>query len=146
MLTPSRPRSFIVTRYVLLLVALAIAFTLTGFPSRVLHSYEVNQRARQLEERLSALKHENELLQQELARRRTDEYVRTLAKERLGLVQPGEEVVLLPLDRSLRGDAFGTVMAVPASEGTRPLPEDDGYDPEWGYLPKWINLLRHPAR
>jgi cell division protein FtsB len=135
-----------VTRYVLLLVALAIAFTLTGFPARVLHSYEVNQRARQLEEQLAALKRENELLQQELAWRRTDEYVRTTAKENLGLVQPGEEVVLLPLDRSSRDEALDTDMAGLETAGTRSLPAEDGYDPEWGYLPKWINLLRHPAR
>ena len=78
--TPAR-----VTKYVLLIAGLVIAATLTGFPARVLSSYEVNQRVLALEQRLAARQAENESLQHELARRHTEAYIRTMAKERLGL-------------------------------------------------------------
>ena len=131
--TPAR-----VTKYVLIAAGLAIAVTLTGFPARVLNSYEVNQRVLVLEERLAAREAENAALQQELTRRGTEAYIRTVAKERLGLVEPGESLVLLPLDGVRAANMPGrTSVAAP----DRPLAETP-YDSEWGYFLQWLALLR----
>jgi cell division protein FtsB len=131
--TPAR-----VTKYVLLLAGLAIIATLTGFPARVLNSYEVNQRVIVLEQRLAARQEENEALQQELARRGTETYIRTMAKERLGLVEPGEELVLLPLDGE-RTQKTQEKTSVPVKDLLVPATP---YDPEWGYFLEWIALLK----
>ena len=131
--TPAR-----VTKYVLLIAGLVIAATLTGFPARVLNSYEVNQRVLALEQRLAARRAESEALQQELARRGTESYIRTMAKERLGLVEPGEELVLLPLD----GERTVSTMEK-TSVPVKDLPvAETPYDAEWGYFLEWVALLK----
>ena len=131
--TPAR-----VTKYVLLIAGLVIAATLTGFPARVLNSYEVNQRVLALEQRLAARQAENEALHHELARRHMESYVRTMAKERLGLVEPGEELVLLPLEGE-RTDTSREKTSVP--EKDLPIAETP-YDAEWGYFLEWVALLK----
>ena len=135
---PNDRASARVTRYVLLLAGLVIAATLTGFPARVLNSYEVNQRVLVLEQRLAARQAENEALQHELARRKTESYVRTVAKERLGLVEPGEELVLLPLEG---GRTVATLEKTSVPVKDLPVTETP-YDAEWGYFLEWITLLR----
>lgn len=135
---PNDRTSARVTKYVLLIAGLVIAATLTGFPARVLNSYEVNQRVLALEQRLAARQAENEALQHELARRHTESYIRTMAKERLGLVEPGEELVLLPLDGD-RTDASLERTSVPVQA---PLLAETAYDAEWGYFLEWVALLK----
>lgn len=131
--TPAR-----VTKYVLLIAGLVIAATLTGFPARVLNSYEVNQRVLALEQRLAARQAENEALHHELARRNTESYIRTMAKERLGLVEPGEELVLLPLDGE-RTDTSRERTIVPERDL---MIAETPYDAEWGYFLEWVALLK----
>ncbi len=135
---PNDRTSARVTKYVLLIAGLVIAATLTGFPARVLNSYEVNQRVLVLEQRLAARQAENEALQHELARRHTESYIRTMAKERLGLVEPGEELVLLPLD----GDRTDTASAKTNIPVQPPLLTETAYDAEWGYFLEWVALLK----
>ncbi|MCY4437050.1 MAG: septum formation initiator family protein [Chloroflexi bacterium] len=135
---PNDRTSARVTKYVLLIAGLVIAATLTGFPARVLNSYEVNQRVLALEQRLAARQAENESLQHELARRHTEAYIRTMAKERLGLVEPGEELVLLPLDGD-RPDSAMENTSVPVKDL---LISDTPYDAEWGYFLEWVALLK----
>ena len=127
-----------VTRFVLLLAGLVIAVTLTGFPARVLNSYEVNQRVLVLEQRLAEREAENAALQQELARRGTESYVRTVAKERLGLVEPGEALLLLPLDGVRAASAPGRTNAAAAVRSPAATP----YDAEWGYFLQWLEMLK----
>ena len=127
-----------VTRFVLLAAGLVIAVTLTGFPARVLNSYEVNQRVLVLEERLAARQAENAALQKELARRGTEAYIRTMAKERLGLVEPGEELLLLPLD----GVRAATALAQTNVAAPDLAAPETPYDAEWGYFLQWLALLR----
>ncbi len=135
---PNDKTSARVTKYVLLIAGLAIVATLTGFPARVLNSYEVNQRVLMLEQRLETRQTEHEALQQELARRGTDSYIRTVAKERLGLVEPGEELVLLPLDGQRTENTLEKT-SVPVKDL---LVTETPYDPEWGYFLEWIALLQ----
>lgn len=135
---PNDRKSARVTKYVLLFAGLVIAATLTGFPARVLNSYEVNQRVLALEQRLAARQAENVSLQHELARRRTEAYIRTVAKERLGLVEPGEELVLLPLD----GDRTDTSLEKTSVPVKDLLVKETPYDAEWGYFLEWIVLLK----
>jgi cell division protein FtsB len=130
--TPAR-----VTKYVLLVAGLVIAATLTGIPARVLNSYEVNQRVLVLEQRL-ATRQANYALQQELARRGTEAYIRTVAKERLGLVEPGEELVLLPLDGE-RSQSRLERTSVPLKDLQV---TETPYDAEWGYFLEWLALLK----
>ena len=127
-----------VTRYVLIVVGVLIALTLTGFPARILSSYEVNERVSELEQRLAELKKERTALTQELGRRRTDAYVRITAIEKLGLVAPGEELMLLPRDPEETGIAVRQHKA--DEPGASPVP--DPADGQWGYLSRWLNLLR----
>lgn len=135
---PNDRTSARVTKYVLLIAGLVIAAALTGFPARVLNSYEVNQRVLVLEQRLAARQAENEALQHELARRHTESYIRTMAKERLGLVEPGEELVLLPLD----GDRTDSALARTSVPVQTPLLVETAYDAEWGYFLEWVALLK----
>ena len=87
---------------------------------------------------LAARQAENEALQQELAHRGTESYIRTMAKERLGLVEPGEELVLLPLD----GERTVSTMEK-TSVPVKDLPvAETPYDAEWGYFLEWITLLK----
>ena len=91
-----------------------------------------------LEQRLATRQAENYALQQELARRGTEAYIRTVAKERLGLVEPGEELVLLPLDGE-RSQSRLERTSVPLKDLQV---TDTPYDAEWGYFLEWLTLLK----
>ncbi len=131
--TPAR-----VPKYVLVVAGLVIAGTLAAIPARVLNSYEVNQRVLVLEQRLAVREEENAALQQELARRGTTAYVRMVAKERLGLVEPGEELVLLPLEANSAQQRLERTSVPVQDRGITVTP----YDAEWGYFLEWLALLR----
>ena len=80
-------------RRVMLLVVLAGAAFVLFFPSRQL----VAQRAHigELEQRLAELHAENEMLDEDVARLTDPSELETLARERLGLVRPGERAYVV---------------------------------------------------
>ena len=65
-------------------------------------------------------------------------YIRTVAKERLGLVEPGEELVLLPLDGE-RSESRLERTSVPLKDLQV---TETPYDTEWGYFLEWLTLLK----
>ncbi len=114
-------------RRILLAVGLLIAGFLVFFPARQV----IDQRTQigRLEARLAALETENDRQAAEAERLQDPEELELLARERLGMVRPGEQAYLF----------------VPGTEPT-PAPDPEAADPEPGILARWwaglVRLVR----
>lgn len=108
-------------RLVVAVVALAGMFVLF-FPARAL----VSQRERigELEERRSALRSENAKLATQVARLEDPEQLEVLARERLGLVRPGERAYFVE----------------PTQTPPPPAPKVED-DSAWGKVWSWVTSL-----
>lgn len=133
MRTATRPRAEeavrtpVGQRRILLAVGLLIAGFLVFFPARQV----IDQRTQigRLESRLTALQTENERLATEAERLQDPEELELLARERLGMVRPGEQVYLF----------------VPGTEPS-PSPAAEEADPGPGIIGRWwaglVRLVR----
>jgi cell division protein FtsL len=75
-------------------VAVVTAFVLTYYPVAKVQYRETREEAR-LQSELNALKQRNARLRRQVATLRTPEGVEDFARSRLGLVKPGEHVVVV---------------------------------------------------
>lgn len=110
----------------LLVLGVGVAAFLLFFPARQLVGQQ--QRIHQLEGRLEALQRENRELSQEVERLSDPEELELIARERLGLVEPGERLY-----------AF---TPTPSPEPT-PEPGAAGGEPFWSRAWSWlVSLVR----
>ena len=98
-------------RRVMLLIVLAGAAFVLFFPSRQL----IAQRAHigELEHRLAELRAENDMLDEDVARLTDPSELETLARERLGLVRPGERAYVVEPVRPKETRRAATVREAP---------------------------------
>ena len=108
---------------VLLIVALAV--TLAGiFPFRQILAQ--NRQVENSQNKLTALRQENEVIQQQIDDLMTDAGVEQMAREQLGMVEPGEIGV--------------TIESPPGSELPEPLDPDASFD-DRGFMQKLWDFL-----
>jgi cell division protein FtsB len=78
-----------------------LLYALLATGQKAVENYRLNQQADELRAQVVSLRDQNIQLQQQLVQARTDEAIETIARERLGLVKPGDSpVVLLPPETS----------------------------------------------
>lgn len=78
----------------LLLIALVLWLVWT-FGQGFMQSYQLRQDLAEVESRIRAVEIRNENIRDELERLQSAEYVERVAREELGLVNPGEELYIL---------------------------------------------------
>ena len=79
------------------MVCVVSVYFVIGFYSKSLESYRINLRAEQVRREVSALEEQNRVLRDKVAYLGTDGYVETAARDKLGLVRPGDRaLVVLP--------------------------------------------------
>jgi len=71
-------------------VCIVTAFVLVSFGETYLRVFQLKREAARLEEERQELQRQNAQLREEIKLLQTSEYVERLARERLGLVKPGE--------------------------------------------------------
>lgn len=112
------------TTYILLLLLIFILISLTSNLIKVRQAYE---KIKKEETKVEDLKKENEQIKSELEMVKTDEFIETQLRDKLGLAKEGEIVVVLPDEEVLRK------LAPEIREEKDSLP-----DPNWK---RWLNLF-----
>ena len=92
-------------RIVLVVILIAAGYLAFSAGSNLLHSYRLAGDESRLREEIDALKTEEEQLQQIRDYLRTDEYVEFMARRVLGLVKPGETLVIVDAPPGADADA-----------------------------------------
>jgi cell division protein FtsL len=102
---------------VLAVPLLLYALVMTG--QKAVENYQLNQQADDLRAQIQGLRAQNVQLQQEIQQARTDSAIEVLARERLGLIKPGDHPLVLVSDGSAPGAA---PTAVPPAAAPPPEP------------------------
>ncbi|KKU79713.1 MAG: hypothetical protein UY05_C0023G0005 [Candidatus Peregrinibacteria bacterium GW2011_GWA2_47_7] len=89
------------TKVVLLLEFLLVSYMLYVLMSSVYRSYQIDRHIEQFELENTQLAVENEQLSKDFKYYTSPEYKDKIAKQSLGLVNPGEEVIVLPADETV---------------------------------------------
>jgi cell division protein FtsB len=105
------------SRTFLLINLLVLAFLVFSFSREFLRDYSLRQEIAELEAEEADLKSENSDLAALMDSIQTETYIEREARLKLGLVKPGENVIVLP-DSSIvgPGGAAGVLAAPPAPE------------------------------
>jgi cell division protein FtsL len=111
---------------VLAVPLLLYALVMTG--QKAVENYQLNQQADALRAQIEGLRTQNVELQQDIQQARTDSAIEALARERLGLIKPGDHPLVLISDGSSAG-----APATAAQTATTPTPE-----PTWR---QWWNYF-----
>ena len=93
-------------------------------------------RIQQLRQEIAATKREIRTLEEELAYRQSDGYVIEVAKGELGLIEPGEQQLLLT-----GNPAPAVAPAVPSAAGAVPLPISPAHPSPLENLAAWWDVL-----
>lgn len=97
----------------LVIAALAYGFVIVmSFGEQFMQLRSINRNIDQVQEKIRYMQQKNKELTQEIKRLQSDAYVERIAREKLGLVKPGETVLLQaevgkerPLQKSNKGEA-----------------------------------------
>jgi cell division protein FtsL len=128
-----KPRSGLTLRALFLIIAVIAILFLTIAPVREF----LRQRAEidDLASELNSVKQQNRELQLETQRLNTDAYIEQQARERLGLIKPGEEPFLLVPPKQVAPKP-----AVKPAAKPKPKPKAD---PWWQQIIDYIRSLVH---
>jgi hypothetical protein len=97
--SPSGPTGFTISPAQLTIVVVCVVsvYFVIGFYGKSLESYRINLRADQVRREVAALEDRNRELRDKVTELATDGYVETAARDKLGLVKPGDRaLVVLP--------------------------------------------------
>jgi cell division protein FtsL len=102
---------------VLAVPLLLYALAMTG--QKAVENYQLNQQADALRTQIVDLRSQNLQLQQQIEQARTDPAIEAIAREKLGLIKPGDHPLVLIPDGSPRSAASATTpRPAPAPEPT----------------------------
>lgn len=117
---PSGPPPLVLRLAAVLAVPLLLyALVMTG--QKAAENYQLDQQANDLQGQIDSLQSQNVQLQQQIEAARTDQAIETIAREQLGLVNPGDHPVVLTGD-----DGADAQAAAPA-----PPPPPAPPEPTW---------------
>jgi len=97
---------------VLAVPLLLYALVMTG--QKALENYQLNQQADGLRSQIQGLRAQNVELQQQIQQARTDAAIEAIARERLGLIKPGDHPLVLISDGSTPAPSPTGAQAAPA--------------------------------
>ncbi len=89
---PVRPRKKLTRRALKLAIGLLIVVAAVLYTGQMLTFWEASRELHSLEKKRQAIEAENELLREEMILLQDNEYVEIKAREKLGLVRPGEMI------------------------------------------------------
>ncbi|NLA59012.1 MAG: septum formation initiator family protein [Firmicutes bacterium] len=101
--TKARKRWKVKPRFFLLLLSLLLIWVAAGFVNRYVHIAMLKAKIVRVEREIAALETRNEAVRQQLKEMQTDAYIERMAREKLGLVKPGE-IVYIPVHAAAPGD------------------------------------------
>lgn len=96
MLEESHDNPFQLMRLVLIVGFFVVAYMLYNLTVSIYENYQIEKHITEFEERNAALKEENEQKLADFQYYTSEEYVEKVAKQNLGLINPGEQVVVIP--------------------------------------------------
>jgi cell division protein DivIC len=111
----ARKRWKVKPRFFLLLLSLLLIWVAAGFVNRYVQIAVLRSKIVRVEREISALETRNESVRQQLEEMQADDYIERAAREKLGLIKPGETVYIPmraaspddPLDIAKRPGAGG---------------------------------------
>jgi cell division protein FtsB len=125
--------SSLAQRVIAVLALPAAAYMLLATGERALDSYWLGRQATALRAEIAELRRQNLALQEELNRRRTDAFIEETARSQLGLVQEGDQaVVIIGLEPSGSAARLGPR---PSSAPSRPAAAER---PPWR---QWLDFF-----
>jgi cell division protein FtsL len=121
----------------IVVVCVVSVYFVVGFYGKTLESYRIGQRAAQVQREVGALEARNRELQAQVAYLSTDAYVETAARDKLGLVKPGDQALIVLPEKP----------EVAWVEGPPATPESGRALAEFGHVADWLALFfGQPAR
>lgn len=86
------------TKIILIVEFLLVAYLLYALTLNVYKSYTLDAHIRDFEEENKAIEDENNKKNDDFMYYTSEQYIDKIAKQNFGLVNPGEEIIILPLD------------------------------------------------
>lgn len=96
MLQESHDNQFNLMRLVLIVGFFVVAYMLYNLTVSIYENYQIEKHITEFESRNAELKAENEQKLADFQYYTSEEYVEKVAKQNLGLINPGEQVVVIP--------------------------------------------------
>lgn len=96
MLQESHDNPFQLMRLVLIVGFFVVAYMLYNLTVSIYENYQIEKHITEFEARNTELKEENEQKLADFQYYTSEEYVEKVAKQNLGLINPGEQVVVIP--------------------------------------------------
>lgn len=96
MLQESHDNPFQLMRLVLIVGFFVVAYMLYNLTVSIYENYQIEKHITEFEARNAELKEENEQKLADFQYYTSEEYVEKVAKQNLGLINPGEQVVVIP--------------------------------------------------
>lgn len=96
MLQESHDNQFNLMRLVLIVGFFVVAYMLYNLTVSIYENYQIEKHITEFETRNAELKAENEKKLADFQYYTSEEYVEKVAKQNLGLINPGEQVVVIP--------------------------------------------------
>ncbi len=84
------------TKLVIIAEFFVVSYLLYSLTVSVYKSYQIDQHIKSFEEENARIEEENRLKSEEFEYYSSDAYIEKMAKQNLGLINPGEEVVIIP--------------------------------------------------
>jgi cell division protein FtsB len=89
------------TKLVIIIEFFLVSYLLYSLTVSVYKSYQIDQHIKSFEEENAKIEEENRLKSEEFDYYSSDAYIEKMAKQNLGLVNPGEEVIIIPQNDNL---------------------------------------------
>lgn len=102
----SRLHNSNLTKFIIIVEFLLVAYLLYSLTKNVYNSYQVDKYIKTFEDDNALIAEENKRKSEDYLYFTSDEYIDKIAKQNLGLINPGEEVIIIASDTLEDDDGF----------------------------------------
>ena len=100
---PRQRKDFLLNPFIIVLVAVIVIIALFNFWQNMQKMSKLEKEINNIKEEIAAAEAENEELREQLENTNDPEYIEEVAREKLGLVKPGE-MLLIPVEEDHEED------------------------------------------
>ncbi len=104
------------TKIILIVEFLLVAYLLYALTVNVYKSYTLDAHIKTFEQENISIEDENSKKNADFQYYTSEQYIDKIAKQNFGLVNPGEEVIILPVDPNSQVSADGTVTSAASKD------------------------------
>ncbi len=104
------------TKIILIVEFLLVAYLLYALTVNVYKSYTLDAHIKTFEQENISIEDENSKKNADFQYYTSEQYIDKIAKQNFGLVNPGEEVIILPVDPNSQVNADGTVTSAASKD------------------------------